>query len=45
MIIDGESARQVAHERLYRPRKDDTVYAQAKRYQKQGLTGLQVRPG
>ena len=45
MIVDGDSARHVAHTRLYRPRKADTISAWAKRYQKHGLEGLQVRPG
>lgn len=45
MIVDGDSARHVAHKRLYRAVKADTIYTWAKRYREQGLTGLQVRAG
>ncbi len=45
MSADGDSARHVAQQRLYHPRKADTIYEWAKRYRKFGQAGLQVRAG
>jgi hypothetical protein len=45
-MADGEcSARAVAHTRLWRRRKADTVCAWWHRYQAQGLGGLLIRAG
>jgi len=44
-IASGMSARQVALRGLMKPRDPDTVYAWIRRYRKEGLEGLLVKPG
>ncbi len=44
-VAAGQTARQVALTGLYKAREPDTVYRWIRRYQAQGLAGLQVRAG
>jgi len=44
-IANGMPARQVALRGLLKPRDPDTVYAWVRRYRKEGLEGLLVKPG
>jgi hypothetical protein len=44
-VADGATAAQVARSGLLRPRQPDTVYAWLHRYRRDGIAGLQIRPG
>ena len=44
-IANGMPARQVALQGLLQPRDPDTVYAWVRRYRKEGIEGLLVKPG
>lgn len=44
-IADGRSGRQVALQGLLKERWPDTIYHWYRRYQAEGLKGLEVRPG
>ena len=44
-IANGMTARQVALQGLLKPRDPDTVYAWVRRYRKEGIEGLLVKPG
>ena len=44
-IADGMSGLQVSQEGLLKPRDPDTIYRWVQRYQKEGLTGLEIRAG
>jgi hypothetical protein len=44
-IADGDSGRETARHGLLRPRWQDTIYEWFKRYRKQGIEGLKIKPG
>ena len=44
-VADGLSGRQTARQGLLKARWPDTVYRWVERYQADGLTGLEVKPG
>ena len=44
-IAEGVTPRQVALNGLLKPRKPDTVYNWLHRYEKDGVAGLQIKPG
>ena len=44
-IAEGYSGRDVARNRLNRPHWQDTVYEWLRRFQKEGIAGLKIRPG
>ncbi len=44
-IASGQSGRTVALNGLYKARQPDTVYTWVRRYQAEGLAGLEVRSG
>ncbi|NDJ23712.1 helix-turn-helix domain-containing protein [Nostoc sp. B(2019)] len=44
-VADGYSGRQVAMNLLLKRRQADTIYKWIKRYQAQGIAGLQNQPG
>lgn len=44
-IADGRSGRDVALHGLLKPRDPDTIYEWVRRYKKEGLKGLLIKPG
>ena len=44
-IAGGRSGRDVALNGLLKPRDPDTIYAWVRRYKKEGLKGLLIKPG
>lgn len=44
-IADGQSGRQVALHGLLQERDPDTVYSWVRRFQEEGVRGLQIKPG
>ncbi|MEJ5315357.1 MAG: helix-turn-helix domain-containing protein [Anaerolinea sp.] len=44
-IADGQSARQVARQGLLKERDPDSVYAWFHAYEKEGVKGLEIKPG
>jgi len=44
-IADGQSGMQVATRGLLKPRKPQTIYEWVRRYQQEGIRGLEIRAG
>jgi len=44
-VMNGQSAYEIAHSGLLKPRKPDTIYAWLDRYGEQGIEGLVIRSG